>query len=472
MTTLLPITAAPSFAPSEDTDSVPPLVSYAYSYPHKSSYRPFIPAVPLADAWRDEDRCRLALYVHIPFCEMRCGFCNLFTQSQPATNQVTDYLKTLARQMRVVRRQIPDARFATFAMGGGTPTFLTAWQLEELLQTLESTLGLVFRDVPTSIETSPATASRERLSVLADRGVERVSLGVQSFVDSDTQTFGRPQRADDVRNALETIRSLDFPVLNIDLIYGDPAQSRDSWLRSLAAALQYRPEELYLYPLYVRPETGLARTGHRAAKHRIDLYRAGRDWLLERGYEQVSLRCFRSRRLGLRPDRPERFNNASPVGTESQPTFGATSYACQQDGMIGLGCGARSYTRDLHYATRFAVTQAGVRAILGEWIAQSDADLALATHGIRLSIDEQRRRFVILSLLQSSGLSLAEYAARFSGVPSDDIPELADLLSRVWLCEQQGRHLLTEAGLENSDIVGPMLYSESVRRRLREFVRL
>ncbi len=111
------------------------------------------------------------------------------------------------------------------------------------------------------------------------------------------------------------------------------------------------------------------------------------------------------------------------------------------------------------------------RAILNEWIAQSDTDLALATHGVRLSIEEQRRRFVILSLLQTSGLSLTDYAARFSGVPADDIPELTDLLSRDWLCQEHGRLFLTESGLENSDIVGPMLYSESVRARLREFVR-
>ena len=420
-----------------------PLISYAYSYPHKSSYRPLIPAVPLADVWRDEDRQQLALYAHIPFCEMRCGFCNLFTQSQPASDQVTAYLKTLTRQMHVVRSELPDSRFAMFALGGGTPTYLTEPQLEALLATVESTFDIELRRVPTSVETSPATATHERLSVLADRGIHRISLGVQSFIDSETRAFGRPQHLDEVRLALETIRALGFPVLNIDLIYGDPAQSRASWLSSLEAAMTFRPEEFYLYPLYVRPETGLARTGHLAAEHRIDLYRAGRDWLLERGYEQLSLRCFR------------RANQAAVAST----------YSCQRDGMIGLGCGARSYTRELHYATRFAVTQAGVRAILGDWIAQSDADLGLATHGFRLSLDEQRRRFVILSLLQSAGMSLAEFD-RLEGDPR----ELNELRERGWLFEHDDCLRLTEAGLENSDLIGPLLASEPVRARLREFV--
>ena len=133
--------------------------------------------------------------------------------------------------------------------------------------------------------------------------------------------------------------------------------------------------------------------------------------------------------------------------------------------MIGLGCGARSYTRELHYATRFAVTQAGVRAILGHWIAQADADLGLATHGFRLSLDEQRRRFVILSLLQSAGMSLAEFD-RLEGDPR----ELNELRERGWLFEHDDCLRLTEAGLENSDLIGPLLASEPVRARLREFV--
>lgn len=451
-------TSRPIATPSGDDRSAiaeddQPLVSYAYSYPHKSSYRPLAPAMSLKDVWHDEDRSRVALYVHIPFCEMRCGFCNLFTQSQPVADQVAAYLGTLSRQMQVVQHQLPDACCSMFALGGGTPTFLTALQLEALLDTVESTFDLEFRRVPTSVETSPATATRERLAVLADRGIERISLGVQSFIESETHAFGRPQHADEVHTALQTIRALNFPVLNIDLIYGDSAQSRASWLQSLHAALSYEPEELYLYPLYVRPDTGLARVGHQAAEHRIDLYRAGRDWLLELGYEQHSLRYFRRR-------------------DSVHDQFRRTSYSCLQDGMIGLGCGARSYTRELHYATRFAVTQAGVRAILNEWISQSDADLGLATHGIRLTSDEQCRRFVIMSLLQTSGLSLTEYADRFRRPLNDSVLGLNELDRRGWLHEASGRLMLTDSGLENSDIVGPMLYSESVRSRLREFVQL
>jgi oxygen-independent coproporphyrinogen-3 oxidase len=428
----------------EDTTE---LSTYAYSYPHKSSYGPLSPPVPIAAAWRYEDVTRLSLYVHIPFCEMRCGFCNLFTQSQPAEQVVEAYLATLARQMRVVHAAVPSASFSQFAMGGGTPTFLSPAQLETLLGEVELTFNQSLRRLTTSVEVSPATATKDRLEVLAGFGVERISLGVQSFEATETQQLGRPQKAHEVQEALYRIRSGGFPVLNIDLIYGDPRQTRESWLASLQQALRYRPEELYLYPLYIRPETGLARAGSLSFRHRTDLYLAARDLLGEHGYDQASLRCFR----------------LPPSGSPS-------SYGCQRDGMIGLGCGARSYTQRLHYSTHFAVAQAGIRAILAGWIAQTDHDLSLATHGIWLSDEEQRRRFLLLSLLQAEGLAITEFQERFPSSTVEELPEVAGLLERGWLVRTEDRYVLTPRGLQYSDTVGPLLYSQPVRDRLRAFV--
>src|SRR5690606_23094326 len=110
--------------------------------------------------------------------------------------------------------------------------------------------------------------------------------------------------------------------LNVDLIYGLPGQTAGSWLDSLRRALAGGADELYLYPLYVRPLTGLALSAREWDDQRLGLYRAGRDLLRGLGWEQVSLRMFRA-------PRPER--GLGPV------------YCCQEDGMLGLGPGARSY---------------------------------------------------------------------------------------------------------------------------------
>lgn len=432
-------------APDELLD----LRAYAYSYPHKSAYRPLSPPASIAEAWQDEDVGQLSLYMHVPFCEMRCGFCNLFTQSQPAGEAVESYLATLFRQCSVVRRAVPEAKFAQFAIGGGTPTYLSAMQLQRLLAAVEDGFDLSIAAMPTSIETSPLTATRDRLAILKEFGVERISIGVQSFETVDLQAFGRPRQCREVYAALEAIRELGFPTLNIDLIYGTNSQTASAWQTSLTEAHRFEPEEIYLYPLYVRPDTGLDQIERQQDQHRHDLYQLAVEYLTSRGYQQASLRCFRRSSSAIR-----------------------VAYTCQRDGMIGLGCGARSYTRRLHYATKFAVRQAGVRAILSEWISQTDRELSQATHGLWLSPDEQRRRYLIMSLLQAEGISLPDYQRQFDGSPFEDVPELEELRQRHWLDQStQGMLRLTDLGLENSDLAGPLLYSAYVRNCLEEFTR-
>jgi oxygen-independent coproporphyrinogen III oxidase len=231
-----------------------PYQGYVYAYPHKTAYRSFTPR-PLSDVWANEDRGALFLYVHVPFCTMRCGFCNLFTTAKPKDDLVTSYLAALRRQADAVRDAIPDARFARFAIGGGTPTYLSESELAALFDLADNVMGA--QGIPTGVETSPDTLTAAKLDLLMARGVERVSIGVQSFVEKEAADSGRPQARADVDTALSLLAGSGVPVVNVDLIYGLPGQTVASWLYSLREALRYSPQELYLYPLYVRPLTGL-----------------------------------------------------------------------------------------------------------------------------------------------------------------------------------------------------------------------
>jgi len=426
--------------------------AYAYSYPHKTAYRPLEPAVALRDAWAEEERDALFLYLHLPFCEMRCGFCNLFTAVEHEETVHERYLAVLERQARVVREALGTAKFARMAVGGGTPTILSPRHLHRLFD-LAAKIGASLNQIQISVETSPATAARDRLRVLRERGVTRVSMGVQSFVEAEVHAVGRAQKLEQVNRALEALRAADFPVLNLDLMYGLPGQTRESWSFSLASALAADPEEIYLYPLYVRPLTGL---GVRAAKGRLlaagqeplALYRAGRDFLLANGYRQVSMRMFQ---------KVEMKSLSGPV------------YCCQNDGMVGLGSGARSYTRDLHYSSEYAVGASGVREILGNYLVRDDAAFAVADYGFRLNPEEQRRRFLMQSLLQIEGLSDVLYRERFGRAPLDDFPELAEL-EELGLAEHDGATLrLNARGFECSDVIGPWLTSPGVEERMRAF---
>ncbi|WP_035842206.1 STM4012 family radical SAM protein [Kitasatospora azatica] len=450
MTTVLPPAAEIPAAES-------PYQSYVYAYPHKTAYRPLLPRPALREVWADEPQHALSLYLHIPFCEVRCGFCNLFTRIGSPEGLTTAYLDALDRQAAAVREALAeDARFALAAFGGGTPTYLTAGELERLCDIAEQRMGADLRAVPLSVEASPETATADRLRVLAERGTTRLSLGVQSFLDEEARSAVRPQKRAAVEAALGRIREAGFPVLNIDLIYGIDGQTEASWLRSLDAALAWEPEELYLYPLYVRPLTGLARRATEESPagwddQRLRLYRAGRDHLLAHGYQQVSMRMFR------------RTGSPEAAGTEH-----SSEYSCQTDGMVGLGCGARSYTAALHYSFDYAVSATDVRTIIDDYVAT--ADFTRAEWGRPLAPEESRRRHLIQSLLQADGLDLADYRNRFGTEAAEDFAaDLAGPALRGRLLVSQDRLRLSPEGLAHSDAIGPALFSDAVRADMASY---
>jgi oxygen-independent coproporphyrinogen III oxidase len=426
-----------------------PYQSYTYAYPHKTAYRSLEPAVALQDVWQSEARDALFLYIHIPFCEMRCGFCNLFTTVNAPESLERAYLQTLERQALRVREALGDAKFARFAIGGGTPTYLEPADLERLFVIAQKIYGLDLALTPTSVETSPATATADRLEVLKNYGVDRVSIGVQSFIETEVHSVGRSQDNPQVFEALKTIRNAGIPILNIDLIYGLAFQTPAAWLESLNTALEWQPEELFLYPLYVRPKTGLGNSKRSWDDQRLELYRLGRDFLSSNGYEQVSMRMFR------RKTAPQ---NSSSI-----------NYDCQNDGMVGLGCGARSYTQNLHYSSEYAVGQTGVREILHDFVQRSDASFDLASHGFALDLLEQQRRFSIQSLLQVSGLDLSFYRSRFQSDVFQDLPQLLELVADDLATQNQDSLKLTATGLERSDAIGPWLYSSHAQQLMQGY---
>lgn len=446
----------PAIAGPTSVTASSPYAGYLYSYPHKTAYRPLTPRVPLAPLWAGEDRSALSLYLHVPFCEMRCGFCNLFTRSRPPGERVEAWLATLRRQASVVRALLGPVHVDRFAVGGGTPTMLDPSQLDSVFELLGS-FGVLGQ--PSSVETSPATATPDRLAVLKQAQVTRVSIGVQSFDTEEVAAAQRPQSSQQVQTALDAIRAVGFPVLNLDLIYGIPGQTADSWLRSLRAALAWRPEELYLYPLYVRPLTGMAARAKTADDAlRMELYTVGRDYLRSEGYEQASMRMFR--RVASPADRPqgEQGKQAEPgkLGQHGEREQ-APAYRCQEDGMIGLGVGARSYTRALHYATDYAVAARGVEGIIDAWIGRSDAEFETADHGIWLDDAEQARRRFILTLLAREGVT---------DVPAGLVTAVDRLLAEGLVVRTGGVLTLTDDGVARSDAIGPMLISEAVRERM------
>lgn len=417
-----------------------PYIAYTYAYPHKTAYRP-LPPRPLTDVWADEPADNLFLYIHIPFCEMRCGFCNLFTTTNPAESLTHSYLDALWRQAERMREAVPNATIAQVAIGGGTPTYLDIDELQRVLDIPKQIFDVDLTAVPVSVETSPETATPDRLALLREHGTDRISIGVQSFVKTELNGIGRPQRNETVHRALHNLS--DFHTRNIDLIYGNPGQTEASWLDSLRAALEISPEQLYLYPLYVRPLTGMSKMRQAWDDQRMRLYQCGRTFLLNNGYRQLTMRHFQH--------------------IDHTPQMSA-DYACQEDGMIGLGCGARSYTERLHYSSAYAVGRTAVRDILQAWC---ERDFECVDYGFVLDDDEQQRRYMLKSLLSSDGLDSHSFTDRFGIDLIQKFPLLTTLTE--YIRHENGRYHLTEKGIAWSDAVGTLFYSEHVQARSQTF---
>ena len=423
-----------------------PYAGYTYGYPHKTAYRRLDPPTTLARAWAGEDLSRVFGYLHLPFCEMRCGFCNLFTTANPRDDLVTGYLRALRREADTVREQLGEVRAARLAVGGGTPTYLPADQLERVLTLLRQVCGVdSSHRVPLSVETSPATATPDRLAVLQQAGTTRISIGVQSFDLAEVHRVGRPQHPGEAEQALDAIRAHTTAALNLDLIYGLEGQDVTSWTASLRRALTWQPEEVFCYPLYVRPLTGIGRHPRAWDDQRLTLYRTARDVLAAAGYRQTSMR---------------RFVLDQHPGGEATDAWEEPEYSCQSDGMLGLGCGARSYTRGLHWSREYAVGRTGVKAILEAYRATTD--FTAVTHGIRLTPDEQQRRFVVQSVL-STGLPHQVFRDRFGLSAVDALPQVRRLVDEGLAVDDGATLTLTADGVELSDAIGPWLYSPAVR---------
>ena len=428
--------------------------SYVYSYPHKTAYRPISPQIPLTDAWAKEDKSALFLYIHIPFCEMRCGFCNLFTTVTHNEDFVTQYVNTLEKQAKHVKAALGKTSFARLAIGGGTPTRLPIHHLETVLNVAEDTMGADLQQIPISVEMSPETATKDKLELLRSRGVTRASIGVQSFVESEVAAINRRQTTAEVEAALTRMRSAGFPIINIDLIYGLPGQTVETWLRSIRDALRFEPEEIFLYPLYVRPLTGLGTSDKEWDDIRLNCYRQGRDFLLSQGYSQTSMRMFQK---------------ISTPSTPSTPSSPSPIYCCQADGMVGIGCGARSYTDGLHYSNEYAVGGKGIREILQGYIQTPESSFDFVNYGFELDAQEKRRRYILLSLLSHEGLNFSKYQTQFNTKAPDDFPELSELFDLNLATEDKEILQLTQLGVEYSDAVGEWLFSEKVRDLMQRY---
>ncbi len=200
----------------------------------------------------------LGLYLHIPWCPTRCIYCDFNTYVEGDESLKTRYHQALLREIQTSGAALERPPLQTLFMGGGTPTTLPPAQLIELVEAVK----IAFKLTPTAeitVEANPGTLSVAYLRELRQGGINRLSLGVQSFNDDELRFLSRLHNADAARQAVEQARAAGFDNLSLDLIFNLPEQTLAQWQFNLQETLKLAPEHLSLYGLIVEPGTPLQR---------------------------------------------------------------------------------------------------------------------------------------------------------------------------------------------------------------------
>ena len=198
-----------------------------------------------------------SLYVHVPFCIQKCDYCAFYSHSliDSPKDLISVYLEGLEIEMAKMQKDAPQGVSSLF-IGGGTPTVLKETDLERLLKMIQRyfPMGL---GVEQTLEGNPGTITDEKAKLIRRHGINRFSLGIQSFNDQLLSAVGRIHTAKQAREAIRRLREAGFKNLNLDLMFGLPGQTMELWQASLEEALSYSPEHLSLYGLMLEEETPL-----------------------------------------------------------------------------------------------------------------------------------------------------------------------------------------------------------------------
>jgi oxygen-independent coproporphyrinogen-3 oxidase len=329
-----------------------------------------------------------ALYIHIPFCEKRCIYCDFYTVAGMAS-RIPDYIAALKKEiaLRAAESFWQRQRFATIFFGGGTPSLLSPQQLAEILDTVFNSFQFE-RHPEITIEANPGTITSEQLAQYRFAGVNRLSLGVQSLHAEELEQLDRIHSPQQAMDAVAMARHAGFDNINMDFIFALPQQTILRWQESLERALELQPTHISAYNLTIEHGTPLdakIRKGEvqpLSEEEERKFYHSTMDFLERHGYRQYEVSNF------------------------AKPNFEARHNIKYWDGSVYLGLGASAHSYD---GQRRFWNVANLRKYLEALAA------ARLPEDYAEQLTESQRMFetAFLGLRQRRGVDLAAFAKKF-----------------------------------------------------------
>jgi oxygen-independent coproporphyrinogen-3 oxidase len=367
----------------------------------------------------------IGLYLHVPFCSSICNYCN-FNRGLFDVELKRRYVEALISEIHhrgwELRATADDAVADTIYFGGGTPSLLEAEEIRRILDACRQCFT-VTGDREVTVEANPETVTLERLSAYRAAGVNRISLGVQSFRDDELRRLSRLHGAQRARAAFEDARRAGFDNVSVDLMMWLPDQSVAEWLESIDAAIALAPEHLSLYLLEIyanaplKDEMARSRTSQAPDEDAASMYLAALDRLDAAGYQHYEISNV------ARPDRQSRHN--LKYWTDGE--------------WLGFGCGAHSTRRGVRWRNLAALDEY-VECIARRGSASVDRRC--------LSLDERLGDALFTGLRLTAGVSLEAVHARYNvDVWRRFGPALEPFLQGGWLQRDGDRLRLTRRGM-------------------------
>lgn len=348
-----------------------------------------------------------------------------------------EYVSALVCQLDSYGAILQGTKVDSIYFGGGTPTLLSIEQFDELFSAIHKNLQFASPDIELCIEGCPKTVreSPEKIKSLKAFGVNRFSMGVQSFHDDELKDFGRSHRRDDVFYAVDILRASDIKFLNLDLIYGLKGQDRNKWISNLEVLVDLKPETATLYPLNIRKNTPLYEemSNHEDDCNMFNLYDETVRFMRRHNYNHDTYVLF----------------------TKEGDVFGYKQQEKEFRGLplLGIGIAARSYLDDFQYNS-FDTGKCTNHSIK-EYISQVKRNPFYAEKGIRLGLKQQMCRFVILGFLNFNyGVDISDFYRKFQQDPVEVFSAQFEWLLSQGLIQRTGKNLVfTERGRKFSNYI-------------------
>lgn len=377
-----------------------------------------------------------SLYIHVPFCAHKCEYC-AFYSAPPGGDQVQRYVQALVRELELIA---PDCRPETIFFGGGTPSLLTLAQWETVLTAMHR-LGLTGA-AEWTVECNPATVSADKARLLRNAGVNRISMGVQSFDDALLERLGRIHSRDQVYRSHDILRAAGFDNLNIDLMFAIPGQTLDVWRTTIAEAVRLGTTHLSCYEVIYEDDTPLyeqLKAGQFAVDEALAcaMYDELVDRLAEAGFRQYEIANFardeEGRAPGEIPSRACRHNVGYWRGRDS----------------YGLGPSASEYVRGLR-ARNWANTTL--------YCEQLERGRRAKEFAEALSPRARAGELAAFGLRMNAGWPFAEFRERTGFDLRDEWQdELRQLTARGWGEDTGEAFRLTRQGLRFADSAAALM---------------